>query len=90
MKKNIFVLLIICMTLLGSLSGCGNMDTFGMGNFTFRKIHCISTNECYEIEKWYNDDRGIEVKTNDYGALFFSEGTYVLVEDICPMCESTN
>ena len=33
-------------------------------------------------------DSGIEVKTKEFGAMFFSEGTYVMIEDAadCPFC----
>jgi hypothetical protein len=30
---------------------------------------------------------GIEVQTKEYGALYFSEGTYILVENKCPICD---
>jgi hypothetical protein len=44
---------------------------------------------CVEIEKWYDDERGVEIKIKDGDALFLSEGTYMLVEDECPLCNKS-
>ena len=61
----------------------------GIGSLTFKKIHiCLEgVNKCINIEKWYNNDVGIEVYSKGYGALFFSEGTYILIENRCPICD---
>ena len=80
-------LIILCIVLLG-LSSCGNMS-IGMGNFTFNKIH-IDTYDysgCFEIEKWYDNETGVEVKIKDVGHIFVCEGDYILIEDKCPLCE---
>ena len=83
MKKIVSLILIILCVI--TMSSC-NMSV-GLGNYTFKKIHCTVSNECYSIINWHDNDRGVEVKTTEYGAIFFSEGTYILVEDRCPICD---
>lgn len=83
-KKLLEILGAIALTL--SLTAC-NMN-LGLGNFSFKKVHCTVNNVCYEIDSWCNNDMGIEVKTKDYGSMYFSEGTYILVEDKCPICST--
>lgn len=66
----------------------------GLGNYTFEHIHFsdFSGNSgCATVEKWYDNSEGIEVKTKEYGAVYFSEGTYVLVENEnnCPFCKES-
>lgn len=80
MKK----LLVVLLSLL-ALSGCGSNMDWGFGSYTFTKVHCVQENKCVEIETWFDNERGIEVKTKD-GSLYFSEGTYILIEDKCPFC----
>lgn len=83
MRKNlIFMLFLSCVI---TLTSC-NMS-LGFGNFNFRKVHCTLSNECYTIKKWHDNERGIEVDTEEYGTIFFSEGTYILLEDKCPICD---
>ena len=79
-----FVTLFLCLSIFSS---CGNKALgFDFGNFTFNKIHCVQEHKCLTIEKWHENDRGIEVVTKEAGSMFFSEGTYVLIEDRCPYC----
>ena len=89
MKKIISIILTITVLfLVCSLTTSCNQG-FGLGSHTFTKVHiCVGdVNKCVELEKWYdNDGMGIEVKTKNYGALFLSEGTYILIEDKCPLC----
>lgn len=75
------VTLIICM-----LTGC-NMS-LGLGKLNFDKIHIDTHNYsgCFTIEKWYDNESGIEVKTKEVGHMYFAEGMYVLIEDECPFC----
>jgi hypothetical protein len=70
-----------------TLSGC-NMS-FGLGNYNFRKIHIDTQNcsGCFTIEKWYNCESGIDVKTEEAGYMHFAEGMYILIEDECPFCK---
>lgn len=88
MKK--FISLILVIILFISLCGCGNMS-MGMGSFEYNKIH-IDTHHysgCIEVEKWYENASGVEVKTEKYGSIFLSEGTYVMIEDECPFCDKS-
>lgn len=84
--KKLFALLLALLLCL-SLAACGNMS-LGLGNFEFDKVH-ITTYDysgCVEVDKWYNNETGIEIKTPD-GSLYLSEGSYILVEDNCPVCD---
>lgn len=87
MKRIIAIVLSVLLVM--SLCACGNMS-LGIGNYEFRKIH-IDTHSysgCLTVEKWYDNETGIEVKTTEYGALYLSEGQYILVEDNCPICSA--
>ena len=93
MKYTIFkclsiILLLACVVTL--LTGCGNMDVTGIGTFTFRHVHVTTYQqaECYTVTKWVDGSTGIEVNTEEAGAMFLSEGTYILFENKsgCPFC----
>lgn len=78
----------IAMISVVAISGCGNKN-FGLGNYTYTHIHIPQNNACFKVDSWHDNDVGIEVHT-DKGAMFFAEGTYVLVEGDngrCPICE---
>jgi len=83
MKK--FTLLVAFLAMI-SLTSCN--VSYGLGNYSFKKVHIVTPdyNKCVNITKWHNNEIGIEVKTEDYGSLYLSEGTYILVEDKCPIC----
>ena len=85
MKKRILMIMILTLLML---TGCGNMS-LGLGNYTYKKVHVdtYNYNGCFTIEKWYNSDTGIEVKTKEAGSLYFAEGMYMLIEDECPFCK---
>ena len=89
MKKIISIFLYILLILM--LVGCGNMS-IGLGSFSFNHIHFYDyTNSyCAEVEKWHDNTTGIEVKTDEYGTLFLSEGSYILIGNIsdCPFCST--
>lgn len=87
MKKIIAIIMVITM-LAAMLTSCGNMSV-GFGNFTFRKVHVDTHNYsgCFTIEKWYDNESGIEVKTKEAGSMYLAEGMYILIEDDCPFCE---
>ena len=87
MKKICLSLILAITTLI--LASCGNYS-MGFGNYTYTRIH-IDTyhfSGCYTVEKWYESDSGIEVKTEELGSIFASEGTYILVSDKCPICDA--
>ena len=85
--KKIAIILIFALVAM-ALCACGN-ESLGLGNYTFRKIHIDTPNfsGCCTVEKWHDNERGIEVKTKEYGSLYLSEGTYILVENKCPICD---
>lgn len=82
----VFTVLIACL----SLTGCGNMAVLDFGNFTFHHIHIDTYHNpmCFDIEKWWDNSTGIEVKTEDNGTMYFSEGDYILIDEAknCPYC----
>lgn len=69
-----------------SLSSCGNIG-LDLGNFTFTKVHITLINKDVNVIKWYDNDFGVEVVTDEYGTLYLSEGTYILLQDKCPICD---
>lgn len=86
--KKICLFLVAVLTVL-TLASCGNYSA-GLGNYTYEKIH-IDTyhfSGCYTVEKWYESESGVEVTTKELGSIFASEGTYILVEDKCPICDA--
>lgn len=80
----IILIVVVC------LCSCGNMS-MGFGNFTFEHVHFSDTIEghCATVEKWYDNETGIEVQTTEYGAMYLSEGSYQLITsgDNCPYCK---
>lgn len=87
MRKEPLLLSIVALAAAGL---CSCNQNIGLGNYSFTKVH-ITTSEhdkCVEISSWHNDDVGIEVKTKDYGSLYLSEGTYILIERECPICDA--
>ena len=91
MKRKIKALILATTLAATTLTACGNMS-MGMGNYSFRHIHFGRNGEDHSatVEKWYDTENpGLEVKTEEYGALFLSEGTYELFESEskCPYCK---
>ena len=83
--RKILALLVTVLLLLGL---CSCNESYGLGSFEFKKIH-IDTDGysgCLTVEKWYDNDMGVEVKTKEVGYLYLSEGTYILIGDTCPIC----
>lgn len=89
--KKILLFLTVALTVSLLLVSCGNMN-FGPGNYTFNGVHIETYHNtaCYSVETWNNSDTGIEVKTKEVGSLFLSEGTYILYENECPLCNPAN
>lgn len=87
MKKKIITTFMIIAMLTTTLTGCGNMS-MGFGNFTYKKIHVDTyhDSECFTVEKWYENENGVEVLTDEVGSMYLSEGTYIMIEDECPLC----
>jgi len=90
MKKFIAAIILVAMILV--LCGCGNVS-YGLGNYTFKHIHvCDFSGSCADltVKTWHDNEVGIEVKTEEAGPLFLSEGTYILFDDKCPICDFQN
>lgn len=88
MKK--LVLVVVSVILMLSLSGC-NMGV-GFGSYTYNHVHIFDYSSGVShatIEKWYDSESGIEVKTEEYGSIFLCEGTYILYKDKCPLCDKS-
>jgi len=87
MKKFIAVI-ILCALILMVMCSCN--QGCGLGNLNFTHLHYDTHHEngCIDINTWYNNESGIEVHTVDGGSMFFSEGTYILIENKnnCPFC----
>ena len=84
--------IVIILTLVGMsiFSACSNKAIFDPGTFMFKHVH-ISDNvegHCLNIDKWWDNDSGIEVKTTSGNGVFLSEGTYQMFEsaESCPYC----
>lgn len=88
MKKFIALFLVLVIICCG-LCACGNMS-MGLGTYDFEHVHITDHVESYcgTVIKWYDDSTGIEVLTKEYGSLFLSEGTYILIDtaEHCPYC----
>lgn len=86
MKK--FILVIAVLVLALGLVSCNK--SIGIGSYTFKHIHFSDAvnGKCATVEKWYENETGIEVKTAEYGPMFLSEGTYILISNgnNCPYC----
>lgn len=94
MKDTIVVFIgtvIVIAIMACTLTSCGNMDVVGIGNFNFEHIHFTDMTEghCATVLSWIDNDNGIEVKTQEYGSVFLSEGSYILFEsgERCPYCD---
>ena len=91
MKRKLLALILALSLITALFCSCGNMS-YGLGNFSFRHIHFTDgagNAHCATVEKWYDSESGgIEVKTSEYGAIFFSEAQYTLFESeaTCPYC----
>lgn len=86
--KKIFAIVMIFALML-TMCSCGNMS-LGVGNYDFQKVHIDihGDSKCVDIKKWYDSDgSGIEVYSEKYGAMFLSEGSYILIERDCPFCK---
>lgn len=85
MKKIIAIMMLLVLMVVF----CGCNVSYGPGILEFKKVHIDTYNYsgCFEVEKWYDGETGIEVKTKEAGSMFLSEGTYFLIGDECPFCD---
>jgi predicted small secreted protein len=90
MKKKIMVLIMVVAMACG-LCACGN-ENWGFGNYTFKHVHFNDgiTGVCADVDSWHDNDLGCEVHTDEFGTLYLSEGTYILIEQAydCPFCST--
>lgn len=85
--KKILSMLLVMVLIFVLLSGCNK--SYGFGNYEYKYCHvCDFSGNCkdFEIKKWYESESGIEIRTVDGYDLWLSEGTYILLNDICPLC----
>ena len=86
-KTLILSMLIVCLSLF-TFSGCN--ESLGFGNYNFNKAHIYLGGEkgvCVEVDSWHDNEIGVELKLKDgKGTIYCSEGTYMMVENYCPIC----
>lgn len=82
--------LLLILIILSTFAGCGSNMSLGIGNYEYNKIHVDTYHYsgCLEVDKWYDNTTGVEVKLDNGQAIFLSEGTYSLIEDECPFCKN--
>lgn len=87
MKK---IICLICLVVLMVVTFAGCNVSWGLGSYEYNKIHVDTYHYsgCLDVDKWYDNSTGLEVKTDDGESMFFSEGTYILIEDNCPFCDN--
>jgi hypothetical protein len=86
-----FVIGAVALGTMIAATGCGNMAVIDPGNFTFNHMRTDTENNepmCLTVEKWWDNESGIEVMTAECGPMYFSEGDYILINDAenCPYC----
>lgn len=92
-KSSIFTfigIILVLVTVTIAVTGCGNQAIFDPGTFNFKHVH-ISDNvegHCLNIDKWWDNESGVEVRTAAGDGVFLSEGTYQMFEsaESCPYC----
>ena len=89
-RKIIAIILAIALIAICALSLASCNVDMGIGNYSFRHAHFSDGFEghCATVNSWHDNDIGIEVKTAQYGSLYLSEGSYILVDEAehCPFC----
>lgn len=86
--KRVIAIVLIALMFCMILSGCN--ESLGFGNYSWKHIHFSDAvgGHCATITKWYDCSTGIEVHTEEYGAMFLSEGSYIMFETSnCPYCD---
>ena len=88
--KKLLVISFALILILSCLASCGNKAIFDPGTITFTHVHITdyTVGHCLEIDKWWDTESGLEVRTSDKNGIFLSEGTYQLFESkaACPYC----
>ena len=70
--KKIFVILISLIILCTLLTSCGNQAILDPGNFSFKHVHITDPIEghCFDIEKWWDNENGVEVRLSNGEGIF--------------------
>lgn len=85
-KLLIFILSILLLCLLFCLTSC-NKQIFDF-NYTFKKVHILETNKCYNLSSWRDyDGEQLQLNLEDYGICLFYSNQVILIVDKCPICE---
>ena len=86
MKKFIAIVMIMAM----ALCLCACNENWGFGNYSWKHVHFSDavSGHCATISSWHDNTTGIELRTIECGAIFLSEGSYILFESgsDCPFC----
>lgn len=69
-------------------SSCSN-ENWGLGNYNFTKAHISVGGEetCVKVKSWHDNELGCELELEDGNVIYCSEGTYILLENYCPICD---
>ena len=88
MKKIVSrILAVVVFAVTMFLVGCSNVN-IGLGSFSYHWVHIPQNDVCFKVNSWREVETGIEIQTEEYGGMFFAEGTYILVsnESEGPIC----
>lgn len=87
--KRVIAIALFCIMMALCLVGCGN-ENWGFGNYTYTHVHISNGVEghCATVNSWHDNERGIELHTDEFGNIYCSEGTYFIFENKndCPFC----
>lgn len=89
----VFIAIILCLAtiVLPILLRMSGNQRYDWGSYSYEHVHICdgATGVCATVEGWYEDEIGVELKTKEFGSIYCSEGTYILIEgsDKCPFCK---
>ena len=87
--RRIISIVLLCVIVMSLTMLCACNKNIGIGTYKFTKVHIFIEDgygSCFDISSWREAEVGVEVKVSGCGSLWLSEGTYMLVEDKCPIC----
>ena len=86
MVKKFITGLLIFTSVLFMFTGCN--ESIGWGSFSFNRAHIsIGTKDvCVEVESWHDNELGCELKLKNGTSIYCAEGTYILIDGVCPIC----
>lgn len=77
--KKIIICLLLVLTFIFIFSACSLTE--------FHKVHVIEANKCFEIKNLVISYGTCDVELKNGERLYLSQGTYILVQDKCPICD---